>query len=156
MFYPTYQTRCCHRTFLCTQRPSSGRRAGHIHAGDGGAEKALWRRAAACRSRDDDDLCLREHLSLCLHWGDGEFGELSVEFLRSAAMDHGRCFKRYSFISVERQYEAILGFLRDHNLGRVDCFIYGDTHQAGIYQRKGGPLAMNAGSFMRESKKVPV
>ena len=52
--------------------------------------------------------------------------------------------------SVEGQYEAILNFIRERGLGRIDCFIYGDTHRPGIFQRNGGPLAVNAGSFTRE------
>ena len=51
--------------------------------------------------------------------------------------------------SVKVQYDAIGNFIRDRNLGDVDCFIYGDTHRAGIFQRMGGPLAVNAGSFTR-------
>jgi predicted phosphodiesterase len=62
-------------------------------------------------------------------------------------------FRKQRFASVEGQYDAILKFLRDQNQGMVDCFIYGDTHRAGIYQRKGGPLAVNAGCFTREQGK---
>ncbi len=62
-------------------------------------------------------------------------------------------FRAQRFKPVERQYESILSFLRDQNLGNVDCFVYGDTHRAGIYQRKGGPLAVNAGSFTRDQGK---
>jgi len=36
-------------------------------------------------------------------------------------------------VPVERQSEAILDFLRDQRVGKVDCFVYGDTHKAGIY-----------------------
>ena len=52
--------------------------------------------------------------------------------------------------SVEGQYEAIEKFIRERSLGKIDCFIYGDTHRAGIFQRKGGPLAVNTGCFTRE------
>jgi hypothetical protein len=43
-----------------------------------------------------------------------------------------------------------LQFIRDRHLGRVDCFVYGDTHRAGIFQRRNGPLAVNSGCFTRE------
>lgn len=52
--------------------------------------------------------------------------------------------------SVQGQYDAILQFIRDRHLGRVDCFVYGDTHRAGIFQRRDGPLAVNSGCFTRE------
>ncbi len=61
-------------------------------------------------------------------------------------------FFQQQHTSVQSQYEAILEFIRDRNLGRVDCFIYGDTHRAGIYQREGGPLAVNSGCFTREGE----
>ena len=58
-------------------------------------------------------------------------------------------FHDHHIASVEAQYEAIERFIRVRNLGEIDCFIYGDTHRAGIFQRMGGPLAVNAGSFTR-------
>jgi hypothetical protein len=59
------------------------------------------------------------------------------------------------FTPVERQYEAILKFIRDRGAGKVDCFVYGDTHKADLFQRKGGPMAVNTGSFTREARKGP-
>lgn len=53
---------------------------------------------------------------------------------------------------VERQYSAILKFLRNQSVGKVDCFIYGDTHKAGMYRCDGGPLAVNAGCFTYPTK----
>ena len=32
----------------------------------------------------------------------------------------------------------------------MDCFVYGDTPRAGIFQRRDGPLAVNSGCFTRE------
>ncbi|MDM7940656.1 MAG: metallophosphoesterase [Methanothrix sp.] len=153
MFYPTYKTRCCHRTFLCTH--------GH-HLG--GVQAISMQVMGGLRRLSGEEL-LPADLEMMMTYAyesiyrSAYIGEMvNLEnclwnFSGLLQWIMAGVFKRYSFISVERQYEAILGFLRDHNLGRVDCFIYGDTHQAGIYQRKGGPLAMNAGSFMRESKK---
>ncbi|MDM7934099.1 MAG: UDP-2,3-diacylglucosamine diphosphatase, partial [Methanothrix sp.] len=57
------------------------------------------------------------------------------------------------FTPVERQYDAILKFIRDHGVGKVDCFVYGDTHKADLFQRRGGPLAVNTGCFTREGGK---
>ncbi len=59
------------------------------------------------------------------------------------------------FTPVERQYEAILRFIRDQSMGRVDCFVYGDTHKVDLYQKKGGPLAVNTGCFTRDDGKGP-
>lgn len=52
---------------------------------------------------------------------------------------------RYS--PVESQYDAIIKFIRERHPGRVDCFIYGDTHQAAIYRRDEDLLVANAGSL---------
>ena len=56
------------------------------------------------------------------------------------------------YAPVERQYDTILEFLRDQRVGKVDCFVYGDTHKAGIYRRDGGPMAVNSGSLVRERR----
>lgn len=64
------------------------------------------------------------------------FGKVRTGILRSLR-----------FTPVERQYEAIARFIRDQRAGRVDCFVYGDTHRAGMYRRNGGPLAVNVGSL---------
>lgn len=53
--------------------------------------------------------------------------------------------------SVEGQYDVILSFIAERHLGRVDCFIYGDTHRAGLFQRGEGPLAVNSGTLTRPS-----
>lgn len=36
--------------------------------------------------------------------------------------------------------------------GRIDCFVYGDTHKAGMCRKGDGPLAVNAGSLTHERK----
>jgi predicted phosphodiesterase len=48
---------------------------------------------------------------------------------------------------VQRQYEPIMQFMKDRRIGHVDCFVYGDTHRAGVYRRDGGFLAANSGCF---------
>lgn len=56
----------------------------------------------------------------------------------------------FKYAPVEGHYEAIRKFIKAYGAGRVDCFIYGDTHKAGIYRKDGGPLAVNVGSFTRD------
>jgi UDP-2,3-diacylglucosamine pyrophosphatase LpxH len=58
------------------------------------------------------------------------------------------------YTPVEKQYDSILKFIRDHYPGKVDGFIYGDTHRAGLFRKDGGPLAVNTGSFIHENGKV--
>lgn len=58
------------------------------------------------------------------------------------------------YTPVERQYDSILKFIRDHYPGKVDAFIYGDTHRAGLFRKDGGPLAVNTGSFTHENGKA--
>ncbi len=50
-------------------------------------------------------------------------------------------------IPTEAQYDAITRFIRERQLGSVDCFIYGDTHMPGICRRS-GLVIVNTGSFM--------
>lgn len=59
--------------------------------------------------------------------------------------------KTFRQMPVERQYQAILSFLEAQMAGRIDCFVYGDTHKAGMCIKDGGPLAVNAGSFIHEN-----
>ena len=153
MLYPTYRISCCHRTVLFTHGHHLDGIQTFTHAAGREAAQALRRGASACGPGDDDDLCLREHLPLRLHRGDGLLRGSHLESLQPAAEVHVGVFRNQRFASVEGQYDAILKFIRDQNLGKVDCFIYGDTHRAGIFQRKGGPLAVNAGSFTREQGK---
>jgi predicted phosphodiesterase len=46
--------------------------------------------------------------------------------------------------------EAIIKFIREQNGGRSDLFVYGDTHKPDLYQRPGGPVAVNTGCFLAE------
>lgn len=55
--------------------------------------------------------------------------------------------KTFRYSPVESQYDAILRFIKERQLGRVDCFVYGDTHQAAIYRRDDEILVANAGSL---------
>jgi len=52
---------------------------------------------------------------------------------------------------VKRQYRSIDRFIKDRGLSPVDLFVYGDTHRAGAYRSRDGPLAMNAGCFARSN-----
>lgn len=50
---------------------------------------------------------------------------------------------------TEAQYDAITRFIRERQLGSVDCFIYGDTHLPGV-SRWNGLVVVNTGSFLHE------
>ena len=56
-------------------------------------------------------------------------------------------FKTFKYTPVEGHYGAIRKFIKAYGSGRVDCFVYGDTHKADVYRKDGGPLAVNVGSF---------
>lgn len=57
------------------------------------------------------------------------------------------------YTPVERQYEAIMEFIRDRRIRQIDYFVYGDTHKPDIYRRNGGPLSVNAGCWIDEGEK---
>ncbi len=69
----------------------------------------------------------------------------------SCLVKQNECRDSEKYAPVE-QNEAILDFLRDQRVGKVDCFVYGDTNKASIYRRDGGPLAINAGSLTCERR----
>jgi predicted phosphodiesterase len=150
MLYPTYQARCCQRTFLFT----------HGHHLNG--IQAISLRLVDClRQLSGEELSPADlermltyayesiYRSSCM----GDVVKFEESLWKASVL-----FRRFRegvlktlrFTPVEIHYDAILKFLCDQNLGRVDCFVYGDTHRADIYQRKGGPLAINSGSFTRD------
>ncbi len=153
MLYPTYQARCSRRTFLFT----------HGHHLDG--IQALSLRLVDYMKQLSGEEISPADLERMLTYAyesiyrSSSMGDV-VRFEEGLWKASGlfRRFregvlKTFSFTPVERHYEAILKFLRDQNLGKVDCFVYGDTHRADIYQRKGGPLAINSGSFTEDGGK---
>jgi UDP-2,3-diacylglucosamine pyrophosphatase LpxH len=150
MLYPTYKTRCSHRNFLFT----------HGHHLDGIQAFTLQlvdklRRISGEGSLSSDREMMMTYTYESIYRS-ASFGEMvSVEDslwkASSLLLRFNSCVSSHQrMASVEGQYEAIQQFIRERELGKVDCFIYGDTHRAGLFQKKGGPLAVNAGCFVRE------
>ena len=52
-------------------------------------------------------------------------------------------------IPTEAQFGAIVRFIKERQLGSVDCFIYGDTHIPGI-SRWNSLVVVNTGSFLHD------
>ncbi len=153
MLYPTYRVSCCHRTVLFT----------HGHHLDG-IQTFTMQLVEKLRRLSGEEL-LPADLEMMMTYAYesiyrsayiGEMVSFEDRIWKASNLLQkftSGVFRKQHFASVEGQYDAILKFIRDQNQGEVDCFIYGDTHRAGIFQRKGGPLAVNAGSFTREQGK---
>lgn len=153
MLYPTYRVRCCHRTVLFT----------HGHHLDG-IQTFTMQMVERIRHLYGEEL-LPADLEMMMAYAYESIYRSS--YIGEMVSFEERIWKASSLLqrittgalhgqhlaSVQMQYEAIVKFIRDRNLGEVDCFIYGDTHRAGIFQNRGGPLAVNAGSFTRELGK---
>jgi UDP-2,3-diacylglucosamine pyrophosphatase LpxH len=153
MFYPTLQVKRCHRNFLFT----------HGHHLDGFQTFSLqvveqFRRFSG-EERSPADLEMMMTYTYESIYRSSYIGEMVnfEERLWNASNAFQKIksgiLRKLRFTPVERQYDAILQFIGDQNDGIVDCFLFGDTHQADMYQRTGGPLAINAGSFTREEGK---
>ncbi|MHB8117341.1 MAG: UDP-2,3-diacylglucosamine diphosphatase [Methanothrix sp.] len=150
MLYPTYRAHCCQRTILFT----------HGHHLDGIQNFTLQLVEKLRRLSGEEFLPADLEMmmtyayegiyrSACI----GEMVSFENSIWKASSLlqrFNAGVFSNHCRASVEGQYEAILKFIRERNLGKIDCFIYGDTHRPGIFQRKGGPLAVNAGSFTRE------
>jgi len=153
MLYPTYQVRCCQRTVLFT----------HGHHLDG-IQTFTMQMVERIRHLYGEEL-LPADLEMMMAYAYESIYRSS--YIGEMVSFEERIWKASSLLqrittgalrgqhlaSVQMQYEAIVKFIRDRNLGEVDCFIYGDTHRAGIFQNRGGPLAVNSGSFTREPGK---
>jgi len=154
MLYPTYKTRCSHRTFLFT----------HGHHLDGIQAFTLQIMDRLRRISGGEPLLSDREMMMTYTYESiyrsASIGEM-VSF-EDSLWKASRLLLRFNscvsshqrMASVEGQYEAILQFIRERYRGKVDCFIYGDTHRAGIFQKKGGPLAVNTGCFMREQSEL--
>ena len=150
MLYPTYRAHCCRRTFLFT----------HGHHLDGIQNFTLQMVEKLRRISGEEFLPADLEMmmtyayegiyrSACI----GEMVSFENTIWKASSLlqrFNAGFFSNKRHACVEGKYEAILKFIRDRSLGKIDCFIYGDTHRPGIFQRKGGPLAVNAGSFTRE------
>jgi UDP-2,3-diacylglucosamine pyrophosphatase LpxH len=150
MLYPTYRTRCCHRTFLFT----------HGHHLDG-ISTLTWqlveklRRLSGGQSHPIDQEVMMAYAYESIYRSAGIDEVVSFEnSLWKASCSllrlNSSMLSRQRSASVEGQYDVILKFIRERSLGRIDCFIYGDTHRAGIFQKMDGPLAVNTGTLTRE------
>jgi predicted phosphodiesterase len=149
MIYPAYRARCCHRTFLFT----------HGHHLDG-IQNFLVEKLRRLSGEEflpaDLEMMMTYayeglYRSACI----GEMVSFENSIWKASSLllkVNAGVFSNQRRASVEGQYEAILKFIRERSLGKIDCFIYGDTHKAGIFQRKGGPLAVNAGCFTRDQE----
>jgi len=153
MHYPAYRARCCHRTILFT----------HGHHLDG-IQNVTLQLVEKLRRLSGEELLPADlemmmtyayeglYRSACI----GEMVSFENSIWKASSLlqrFNAGVFSNQRQASVEGQYEAILKFIRERNLGKIDCFIYGDTHRAGIFQRKGGPLAVNTGCFTRDPGK---
>lgn len=154
MLYPTYKTRSSHRDFLFT----------HGHHLDSIQTLTLQlvdklRRITGEKSLLSDREMMMTYTYESIYRS-ASFGEMvsvedSIWKASSLLLKFNSCVSsRQRMASVEGQYEAIQQFIRERGIGRVDCFVYGDTHRAGIFQRIGGPLAVNTGCFMREQSEL--
>ncbi|HNX09048.1 MAG TPA: metallophosphoesterase family protein [Methanothrix sp.] len=151
MLYPTYRARCRRKTFLFT----------HGHHLDGiqtftlQMVEALRRLSGIEPLPSDEEMMMTYayesiYRSACI----GEVVSFENSLWKASSLILRLNPSLYSHqqrsISVERQYGEIERFIRERELGKIDCFIYGDTHRTGIYQRRGGPLAVNTGCFIRD------
>jgi UDP-2,3-diacylglucosamine pyrophosphatase LpxH len=153
MFYPAYRISCCHRSVLFA----------HGHHLDG-MQSVSMQVVEMMRRRSGEEM-MPSDLEMMMAYAyesiyrSAAIGELIAfedHLWKASSLLHKfkeGLFRRQRYAPVERQYEAIQKFLREQNPEKVDCFIYGDTHRPGIFQRQGGPLAVNTGSFTREPGK---
>jgi len=150
MLYPTYQARCRQRTYLFTH-------GHHLN----GIQATSLRLVDYLRQLSGEEISPADLERMLTYAYESIYRSSSMgdmvrfeESLWKASVIFRRLregvLKTLRFTPVEIHYDAILKFLRDQNLGKVDCFVYGDTHRADIYQRKGGPLAVNSGSFTKD------
>jgi predicted phosphodiesterase len=152
MLYPTYRARSCHRTFLFT----------HGHHLDG-ISTLTWQVVEKLRRLsgeevlpfDQEMMMTYAYESIYRSAGIGEVVSFENTLWKASSLllrFNSGTLSRQRSACVESQYDVIQKFIRERCLGRIDCFIYGDTHRAGIFQRMGGPLAVNAGTLSRESE----
>jgi UDP-2,3-diacylglucosamine pyrophosphatase LpxH len=154
MFYPTYRMRCCHRNILLTH----GHHLSGIQTVTMGMVETLRKLSGEDQRPADLEMMMTHsyesiYRSACIE-EIVDFEELLWKASLTLQRFKAGVLRNQRSKPVEKQYDAILKFIRDQNLGDIDCFIYGDTHRAGIYQRKGGPLALNVGCFMQEQEEV--
>ena len=152
MHYPTYRMRCCQRSILFT----------HGHHLDG-IQNFTLQLVEKLRRLSGEELAPADLEIMMTYAYEGLYRSASIGEMVSFETSiwkasgflqwlNAGVFSNQRRASVEGQYGAIMNFIRERGLGRVDCFIYGDTHRPGVYQKRGGPLAINAGSFTRDQE----
>lgn len=153
MLYPTYRSRFCHRTFLFTH----GHHLGGMQALSMQVVEHLRKLSGEELSPADLEMMMTyayESIYRSAYIGEMVVFEESL-WRASSLLQRFKAgvLKTLRFTPVEGHYDTILKFISNQNLGKVDCFLYGHTHRPGVYQRQGGPLAVNAGSLTREKGK---
>jgi len=150
MYYPSYSVRRFDRNILFTH----GHHLDGVHAFSlQVVEKLRGLSGGEITPGDLEMMMAYAYESIYRSGYIGEMVELEERLWKVSSM-FGRVktgiLKTFRFTPVDRQYEAIVKFIADRSEEEVDCFVYGDTHEAGMYSRVGGPLAVNAGSFVHD------
>ncbi len=153
MRYPTYRARCCGRVYLFTH----GHHLDGVQAFSISVVEQLRRLSGEEITPSDLEMMMTyAYESIYRSSYIGEMVDFEERLWKVSSIFHrvkSEILRTLRFTPVERQYDAILKFIRDHGVGKVDCFVYGDTHKADLFQRRGGPLAVNTGCFTREGGK---
>jgi predicted phosphodiesterase len=152
MYYPIYKTSCFNMNFLFTH-------GHHLN----GVQAFSMQMVEKLRKLSGEEISPADLEMMMAYAYEGIYrssyiGEL-VEFeemlWKASSIISGMktgILKTFRHMPVERHYPAILSFLEAQMAGRIDCFVYGDTHKAGMCRKDGGPLAVNAGSLINEKR----
>jgi UDP-2,3-diacylglucosamine pyrophosphatase LpxH len=155
MCYPTYTIRCCGRRYLFTH----GHHLDCVRAFSISLVEQLRKLSGEEISPADLEMMMTyAYESIYRSSYVGEMVDFEERLWKVSSIFHrakAGILRTLRFTPVERQYGAILEFIREQGVGKVDCFVYGDTHKADLFQRRGGPMAVNTGSFTREECRSP-
>ncbi|NPV61829.1 MAG: UDP-2,3-diacylglucosamine diphosphatase [Methanotrichaceae archaeon] len=150
MFYPTYCTRCRSRSVMF----SHGHHLDGLESFSIQLIEQLRRLSGEDLSPSDLEMMMTyAYESIYRSSYIGEMVELEERLWKVSSFFYrfkASVLKTLRFTPIERQYEAIIRFIREQNGGRADLFVYGDTHRPDLYQRPGGPVAVNTGCFLAE------
>lgn len=155
MRYPVYRARCHSKAYLFTH----GHHLDGVQAFSISLVEQLRRLSGEEISPADLEMMMTYAYESIYRSGYiGEMVDFEERLWKVSSILHrvkAGLLRTFRFTPVERQYEAIIKFIRDQGLGKVDCFVYGDTHKADLYQRGGGPMAVNTGSFTLDEGRDP-
>jgi len=150
MFYPIYKTKCGDRRVLF----SHGHHLDGLECFSIQLIEQLRRLSGRNLSSSDLEMMMTyAYESIYRSSYIGEMVELEERLWRVSSLFNrfkAGILRTFRFTPVERQYQAIIKFIGEQNGGKVDLFIYGDTHQPNIYREASGPLVVNTGCFLRE------